>query len=88
MSTPDPNPPIDATKPIANVGTVAADPSLGLLSHAIAVAVGALAGFLSLKLSVTLSPDTQAEITTAAVAAAVSLMHFVQAKISAKSKGA
>jgi hypothetical protein len=77
-----------ASTPVTAVGTVTADPSLGILSHFVALGVGAVAGWLSLKLSVTLDADTQTEITTAVVAAAVTAAHYVQAWISAKSKGA
>jgi hypothetical protein len=73
--------------PVVAVGTTTADPTLGLLSHAISVGVGALAGWLSLKFSVTLDADTQVEITTAVVTVATTLAHYVQSYISAKSKG-
>jgi hypothetical protein len=82
MNSPNPVP------PVATVGTTAADPTLGVLSHFVALGVGAVAGWLSLKLSVTLDAGTQAEITTAVVAAATTAAHYVQAYVSAKAKGA
>ena len=83
MNSPNP------VKPVAQVGTTAADPTLGILSHVVAVGVGAAAGWLSLHIpGVTLSADTQLELTTAIVTGAVTASHYVQAWISAKAKGA
>lgn len=80
---------VDPTKPVAVVGTVSADPTLGVLSHVVAVGIGAAAGWLSLHIpGATLSPDTQLEITSTVVGGVVTLVHYVQARMSAKSKGA
>lgn len=82
MSTPDP------LKPVAQVGTKAADPTLGLLPHAISVGVGLLAAYLSTHFSVNLSDGAQEEIATAAGTVAGTLVHYIMAHVSAKNKGA
>lgn len=67
--------------------TAVQDPTLGLLSHAVSVGVGVVAGWLSLHIpGVTFSPDTQLEITSAVVGAVVSGAHYVQARMSAAKK--
>lgn len=82
MSTPDP------FKPTAQVGTKAADPTLGILPHAVSVGVGLLAAYLSTHFSVNLTEGAQEEITTAVGTIAGTVVHYVMAHISAKSKGA
>lgn len=81
MNTPDP------TKPVAQVGTKEADPTLGLLPHAISVGVGLLAAYLSTHFSVSLSEGSQEEIATAVGTIAGTAVHYVMAHISAKAKG-
>lgn len=79
----------NSTKPVVPVGTKEADPTLGILSHVVALGVGALAGWLSDHLpGVSLDSNTQLEITGAVVAGVVTSVHYVQAYLSAKKKGA
>lgn len=79
MSTPNPVPPAPVTKD--------QDPTLGVLHHVVAVAVGAFAGWLSMHVpGVVLSPDTQLEVTGAVVGGVVSLVHYVQARMAANAK--
>ena len=67
--------------------TAVQDPTLGLLSHVISVGVGLVAGWLSLHIpGVTLSTDTQLEITSAVVGGVVTGVHYVQARMSAAKK--
>lgn len=82
MNTPDP------VKPTAQVGTKAADPTLGVLPHAISVGVGLLAAYLSTHFSVSLSDGAQEEIATAVGTLVTTGMHFLMAHMSAKAKGA
>lgn len=64
-----------------NVPTKSTDPTLGMLSHVVAVGVGAFAGWLSTKLSVTLDDATQTEIAVAVTTGITTLVHFAQAKM-------
>jgi hypothetical protein len=83
MSTPNPTGSGSYTPPV----TSAQDPTLGLLSHVISVGVGLAAGWLSLHIpGVTLSTDTQLEITSAVVGAVVTGVHYIQARLSAAKK--
>lgn len=74
--------------PVAPVGSKEADPTLGILPHAVSVGVGLLAGWLSTHFSVSLSDGAQEEITTAVATVVTTGMHYVMAHISAKAKGA
>lgn len=69
------NIPVDPTPP-----TKATDPTLGVLSHAIAVGVGLVAGWLSTKASINLDDSTQTEIAVAVTTAVTTAVHWVQAK--------
>lgn len=74
--------------PVAPVGTKEADPTLGVLPHAISVGVGLFAAYLSSKFSVSLSDGAQEEIATAVATVVTTGMHYIMAHISAKAKGA
>lgn len=86
-SNPAPGQPVD-TPITVPVGTKEADPTLGVLPHAISVGVGLLAAYLSTKFSVSLSAGTQEEIATAIGTIAGTAVHYIMAHISAKAKGA
>lgn len=83
MNSPNPTGSGSNTPPV----TSTQDPTLGVLSHIVAAGVGAAAGWLSLHIpGVTLSADTQLELTTAIVTGAVTAAHYVQARMTAAKK--
>lgn len=80
---------VPSPPPVVPIGTKDADPTLGILSHVVAVGVGLVAGWLSDHIpGVVLSSGTQIELTSAVIGVVTTLGHYVQAKISAKAKGA